>query len=258
VTPERRLAVVTGASRGIGRQIALAMAAAGHDLVLASRSSDDLEVVAAECRMGGAETLIVPTDLRQPDQVDRLVAAAAAFGPVSTLVNNSGIAGPSGLLWELDQDDWEETMAVNVTAVFLTCRGFLPGMIERGAGSIVNVGSITGKRPLLGRTPYATSKLALVGLTRTLALEVGQFGVRVNLVSPGFVEGARIDWVIDRQSQTRGVEPSVVRSEFAGQSPLGRLTHPTEVAAAVVFLATDAASGITGADLNVNAGVVMY
>jgi NAD(P)-dependent dehydrogenase (short-subunit alcohol dehydrogenase family) len=78
------------------------------------------------------------------------------------------------------------------------------------------------------------------------------------LVSPGFVEGARIDWVIDRQSQTRGVEPSVVRSEFAGQSPLGRLTHPTEVAAAVVFLATDAASGITGADLNVNAGVVMY
>jgi len=258
VTPERRLAVVTGASRGIGRQIALAMAAAGHDLVLASRSSDDLEVVAAECRMGGAETLIVPTDLRQPDQVDRLVAAAAAFGPVSSLVNNSGIAGPSGLLWELDQDDWEETMAVNVTAVFLTCRGFLPGMIERGAGSIVNVGSITGKRPLLGRTPYATSKLALVGLTRTLALEVGQFGVRVNLVSPGFVEGTRIDWVIDRQSQTRGVEPSVVRSEFAGQSPLGRLTYPTEVAAAVVFLATDAASGITGADLNVNAGVVMY
>lgn len=258
MTPERRLAVVTGASRGIGRQIALAMAAAGHDLVLASRSSDDLEVVAAECRMGGAETLIVPTDLRQPDQVDRLVAAAAAFGPVSTLVNNSGIAGPSGLLWELDQDDWEETMAVNVTAVFLTCRGFLPGMIERGAGSIVNVGSITGKRPLLGRTPYATSKLALVGLTRTLALEVGQFGVRVNLVSPGFVEGTRIDWVIDRQSQTRGVEPSVVRSEFAGQSPLGRLTSPTEVAAAVVFLATDAASGITGADLNVNAGVVMY
>jgi NAD(P)-dependent dehydrogenase (short-subunit alcohol dehydrogenase family) len=258
VTPERRLAVVTGASRGIGRQIALAMAAAGHDLVLASRSSDDLEVVAAECRMGGAETLIVPTDLRQPDQVDRLVAAAVAFGPVSTLVNNSGIAGPSGLLWELDQDDWEETMAVNVTAVFLTCRGFLPGMIERGAGSIVNVGSITGKRPLLGRTPYATSKLALVGLTRTLALEVGQFGVRVNLVSPGFVEGTRIDWVIDRQSQTRGVEPSVVRSEFAGQSPLGRLTYPTEVAAAVVFLATDAASGITGADLNVNAGVVMY
>ena len=258
MTPERRLAVVTGASRGIGRQIALAMAAAGHDLVLASRSSADLEAVAAECRMGGAETLIVPTDLRQPDQVDRLVAATAAFGPVSTLVNNSGIAGPSGLLWELDQDDWEETMAVNVTAVFLTCRGFLPGMIERGAGSIVNVGSITGKRPLLGRTPYATSKLALVGLTRTLALEVGQFGVRVNLVSPGFVEGTRIDWVIDRQSQTRGVEPSVVRSEFAGQSPLGRLTSPTEVAAAVVFLATDAASGITGADLNVNAGVVMY
>jgi len=254
----RPVAVVTGAGRGIGRHIALAMAAAGHDLVLAARSAGELEAAAAECRKSGSDTLIVSTDLRQADQVERLVAAAADFGPVATLVNNSGIAGPSGLLWELNQADWEQTMAVNVTGVFLTCKGFLPGMIERGQGSIVNIGSITGKRPLLGRTPYATSKLALVGLTRTLALEVGQFGIRVNLVSPGFVEGARIDWVVDRQSQTRGVEPSVVRSEFAGQSPLGRLTSPTEVAAVVVFLASEAATGITGADVNVNAGVVMY
>lgn len=234
------------------------MSAAGHDLVLASRSAHELEAVAAECREEGADSLIVPTDLRLADHVQRLVAATAEFGPVATLVNNSGVAGPSGMLWDLDQAGWEETMAVNVTGVFLTCRGFLPAMIERGRGSIVNIGSITGKRPLLGRTPYATSKLALVGLTRTLALEVGQFGIRVNLVSPGFVEGPRIEWVIERQSQSRGVEPSMVRSEFAGHSPLGRLTSPAEVAAAVVFLASEAASGITGADINVNAGAVMY
>jgi NAD(P)-dependent dehydrogenase (short-subunit alcohol dehydrogenase family) len=255
---ERRVAVVTGAGRGIGRQIALAFAGAGYDLVLAARSTDQLEEVAGEVGEIGTEALVVPTDLREEDAITELARAAADFGTVSVLVNNSGVGGPAAMLWEIEPEDWRETFTVNVTGVYLACRAFLPGMIARETGSIINIGSITGKRPLLGRTPYAASKLALVGLTRTLSHEVGSFGIRVNLISPGFVDGPRIDWVIERQARAREVPPEQVRAEFETQSPLGRLTFPSEVAAAAVFLASEAASGITGADLNVNAGVVMY
>lgn len=254
----RPVAVVTGGGRGIGRSIARALAVAGYDLVLAARSHDELEAVAAECRAMGAEVLTAPTDLRLREHIERLASSARAFGPIEALINNGGIAGPSGYLWELDPDEWDETIAVNLTSVFLCCRAILPAMMDRRRGSIINIGSITGKRPLPGRTPYATSKLALVGLTRTLALEVGPYGIRVNGISPGFVEGPRIDWVIDRLAEARGSSARAVREEFTGQSPLGRLTSPEEVAAAVVFLASEAASGITGADINVNAGVVMY
>jgi NAD(P)-dependent dehydrogenase (short-subunit alcohol dehydrogenase family) len=255
---ERSVAVVTGGGRGIGRSIARALSTAGYDLILAARSGSELDGVKAEVEESGGQAVAVPTDLHHRDEIERLANTAMAIGPVDLLVNNSGIAGPQGMLWELDPEEWTETMAVNVDAVFLCSRAFLPAMIERRRGSIVNIGSITGKRPLLGRSPYATSKLALVGLTRTLALETGPFGVRVNLISPGFVEGPRIDWVIDRQAEARGVASSVVRDDFSAQSPLGRLTSPEDVAAAVVFLASDAASAITGADINVNAGVVMY
>jgi NAD(P)-dependent dehydrogenase (short-subunit alcohol dehydrogenase family) len=255
---ERSVAVVTGGGRGIGRSIARALATAGYDLILAARSGSELDEVRSELEDSGARALAVPTDLRQRSDIESLAEAATGFGPIDLLVNNSGIAGPQGMLWDLDPDAWSETIAVNVDAVFLCARAFLPAMINRRRGCIVNIGSITGKRPLLGRSAYATSKLALVGLTRTLALETGPFGVRVNLISPGFVEGPRIDWVIDRQAEARGVDTSVVRDDFLAQSPLGRFTAPEDVAATVVFLASDAASAITGADINVNAGVVMY
>jgi NAD(P)-dependent dehydrogenase (short-subunit alcohol dehydrogenase family) len=255
---ERRVAVVTGGGRGIGRSIARALAGAGYELILAARSETELTAVKTEIDEAGGKAVAVPTDLRSRGQIDRLAETAREIGPVDLLVNNSGIAGPQGMMWELDPDDWAETMAVNVDAVFLCSRAFLPAMIERRRGSIVNIGSITGKRPLLGRSPYATSKLALVGLTRTLALETGAFGVRVNLISPGFVEGPRIDWVIDRQAEARGVASAEVREDFTAQSPLGRLTSPEDVASVVVFLASDAAAAITGADINVNSGVVMY
>jgi NAD(P)-dependent dehydrogenase (short-subunit alcohol dehydrogenase family) len=255
---ERPVAVVTGGGRGIGRSIARALSLAGYDLVLAARSVSELEGVAGEIEETGSRAVAVPTDLRSRAQIDRLAETAIGLGPVDLLVNNSGIAGPQGMMWDLDPDEWAETMAVNVDAVFLCSRAFLPAMMERRRGSIVNIGSITGKRPLMGRSPYATSKLALVGLTRTLALETGAFGVRVNLISPGFVEGPRIDWVIDRQAEARGVASEEVREDFTAQSPLGRLTSPEDVASVVVFLASDAAAAITGADINVNSGVVMY
>jgi NAD(P)-dependent dehydrogenase (short-subunit alcohol dehydrogenase family) len=123
---------------------------------------------------------------------------------------------------------------------------------------VVVIGSVTGKRPLVNRTPYAASKTALIGLVRTLAWEVGSSGVRVNLVSPGGVEGARIDWVLEQQAVSRGITVEQARAEFAGGAALQRLTSPQDVADAVAFLASPRAAAITGEDLNVAAGLVMY
>lgn len=252
------VAVVTGAGRGIGRQIAATLAGHGMRLVLAARSVAALEGTASRIRDDGGEALVIPTDITDAAQVEALSARATeAFGRVDVLVCNSGVAGPTSPLWEVDPDEWAATMAVNVTGVYLCCRAFLPTMIERGAGSIVVVGSMTGKRPLANRTPYAASKTALIGFVRNLAHEVGPHGIRVNLVSPGGVEGDRIDAVIERQAAAQQITVAQARQQFSAPSALGRLVLASEVAEAVSFLASERGSAITGEDLNVSAGVVM-
>jgi NAD(P)-dependent dehydrogenase (short-subunit alcohol dehydrogenase family) len=185
-------------------------------------------------------------------------AALDRFGRIDVLINNSGIGGPSGPLWEVSVEEWRRTFAVNVEGVFLVTKAVMPHMIERGSGSVVMIGSITGKRPLWGRTPYASTKSALVGLTRTLAVEAGPHGVRVNLISPGFVTGPRLDWVIDAQAERRGISTDQVRSELAAEAALNRLTEPEDIARVALFLASEESRGIAGADINVNSGVVMY
>jgi NAD(P)-dependent dehydrogenase (short-subunit alcohol dehydrogenase family) len=255
----RPVAVVTGAGRGIGRQIAITLAGAGADVVLAGRDPSTLEATAGVAAGAGAATLCVPTDVTSEEAVGSLASAALdRFGAVDALVANSGVGGPSGPLWELDRAAWEETFAVNVTGVFLSARAFLPPMLERGRGSVVVIGSMTGKRPLWGRTPYAASKLALVGLVRTLAVEAAPSGVRVNLVSPGPVAGERMDWVFRAQAEGRGISVEEAREEMVSQIPIGRLIEPREVADAVVSLTLGSLSAVTGADLNVSGGMVMY
>jgi NAD(P)-dependent dehydrogenase (short-subunit alcohol dehydrogenase family) len=123
---------------------------------------------------------------------------------------------------------------------------------------VIIIGSITGKRPLWGRTPYASTKSALVGLTRTLAIEAGRYGVRVNLISPGFVAGPRLDWVITSQAEVRDISEAEARAEMEAEAALQRLTQPEDVARAALFLASDDSTAISGADLNVNSGAVMY
>jgi NAD(P)-dependent dehydrogenase (short-subunit alcohol dehydrogenase family) len=254
-----KVAVVTGGGRGLGRVIAQSMCRSGAEVVVTGRDagalSDTVDLIAADS--GRASSIV--TDLADPSSVDRLGhEVRARHGHVDVLVNNSGVAGPTTPLWELDVADWDATMDVNVRGVFLACRTFLPGMLERGRGSIVTIGSMTGKRPLTGRTPYAASKTALIGLTRTLAAEVGPRGVRVNLVSPGGIEGERIERVIAALADREGLPLDEARRRFTDDSPLRRLVPPDDVAAAVVFLASDAAASITGEDLNVSAGAVMY
>jgi NAD(P)-dependent dehydrogenase (short-subunit alcohol dehydrogenase family) len=254
-----RVAVVTGAGRGIGRVIAETLAREGAHVVLAARSVDLLEEAREIVESHGRTGLVVPTDLINRGHVAALARAALDhFGAVDVLVNNSGVGGPSAPLWEVDPDEWEATLAVNVTGTFLACRAFLPAMIERGAGNVVVVGSFSGKRPLLNRTAYTTSKMALVGMVRTLAVEAGAHGVRVNLVSPGAVQGERIEWVIGRLQQAQGISYEQARATLVSDSPSKRLVQPEEVAQAVVFLASDRSSPVTGEDLNVSAGAVMY
>lgn len=254
-----KVAVITGSGRGIGRAIALAYARQGARLVLAARSVEGLEETRRMVADEQSEALVVPTDISNVASVAMLAQKTREhFGRVDILVNNSGIAGPTAPLWEITPDDWEATFAVNVTGTFLCCRAFLPMMIAQSSGSIIIIGSMTGKRPLLGRTPYSASKLALVGLARTLAWETGQYGIRVNVISPGPVEGERIEMVIRKQAEVKGISIDEARRSFLRDSPLNRLIPPQDVGAAAVFLGSDRASSITGEDLNVSAGITMY
>lgn len=252
------VALVTGGGRGIGRTIALRLAEEGADIVVAARSRDALEDVADEVRARGRRALAVEADVTVPGDVDALRSTIdAQFGRLDVLVANSGIAGPTAALWDIAPDAWQQTFAVNVTGTYLVCRAVLPIMIAAQRGSIVVIGSMTGKRPLLHRTPYAATKMALVGLVRSLALDVGPHGVRVNLVSPGPVEGERLDDVIERQAEARQQSDADVRRDFQAASPLRRLVAADDVADAVAFLASSRAAAITGEDLNVSNGIEM-
>ena len=256
---DRHVSLVTDASQGIGRAIAMRSGHAGNAVVLAARNEERLAEVADEIHSAGGEALVVPTDVTSPHDLDRVVTTAFdVYGRLDSVVANSGVGGPSGVLWELDPAEWRGTFEVNVHGVFLTARAAIPRMIEQGSGAVTVVGSISGKRPLYGRSAYTTTKAALIGMVRTLAQEAGPHGIRVNLVSPGFVAGPRLDWVISAQAAARGLTPEEIRASFEAESALGRLTRPEDVADTVHFLSSPEAGAITGADINVNSGVVMY
>ena len=255
-----KVVLVTGAGRGIGRATALRCGQEGASVALAGRSVGDLEQVADELRtMAGAKALVVPADVRDSESMAAMAARVLdEYGRVDVLVANSGVGGPTAPLWELTPQDWDETFAVNVRGVFLCCRSVLPGMVQQRAGSIVVIGSMSGKRPLVNRAAYTSSKMALVGLARTLAAETGPYGVRVNLVSPGPVAGTRLDGVLREQARVSGRPIEALREEYLKDSPLRRLIQPEQVAAAAVFLASDESAAVTGEDLNVSAGMTMY
>ncbi len=256
---DRRVTVVTGASQGIGREIALRLAREGDAVVLAARNMENLSTTASLVERAGGQATVAATDVTSPRSVaDMVDTVVERHGRIDVLVNNSGVGGPSGRLWEVEPTEWLSTFEVNVFGVFQMSRAVIPVMVDQGSGSIVIIGSISGKRPLFGRSSYSATKTALIGLTRTLAAEAGPEGIRVNLVSPGFVAGPRLDWVMEAQARARGITFEEVRAEFEAESVLGRLTEPTDVANTVAFLASEAARGITGADINVNSGVVMY
>lgn len=250
-----KVAIVTGGGRGLGAALSRRFAAAGAAVVLTGRTEADLLGLTEELRADGGQAEPVRANVSRAEDVDHVFAhAVATFGGVDILINNAGIAGPTKHLSDLALEEWNEVIAVNLTGVFLCCRAAIPLMRRRGGGKIVNIGSVSGKRPLAMRTPYTASKLGLVGLTRTLADEVGKDEISVNLISPWMVENERVELVISRMAEHRGVSPDVVRAEMVALSPFGRGVSEDDVAGVALFLASPAARNMTGQDVNVSAG----
>jgi len=256
--PDAPVAVVTGANRGIGRAITVALAAAGYAVAACARDPASLADTVAAAGRAGRAAVPVACDVCDEGSVAALAGRAEQLGPVRAVVANAGIAGPTAPLHEVTLADWRETIATDLDGVFLTFRAFIPAMIERLDGSLIAISSMTGKRPLHGRTPYAAAKMGVIGLVRTLAAELGPYRVRVNAICPGAVAGPRIDQVLARQAAARGITEEAARAEMTSLTPLRRLVQAGEVAAACVFLASGGSAAITGEDLNVTAGVVMY
>jgi NAD(P)-dependent dehydrogenase (short-subunit alcohol dehydrogenase family) len=245
-----RTALVTGAGNGLGRAISIALAGAGLRVVLVGRRPEPLRETA---RLLGSKSRVALADVAAADSVAAL-AADLADETVSVLVNNAGVPGPVRPLVEIDADEWDAVFAVNVRGMFLMCKAFLPAMVERGEGDVINVASVSGKRPLAMRTPYAASKMAVLGLTTSLGAEVGRSGVRVNSLSPGPVRGARMDRNFRLEAQRLGISEQEAEQAFAARATSGRLLEESEVGDAVVAML--AMTGLHCADIDLSAGMV--
>jgi NAD(P)-dependent dehydrogenase (short-subunit alcohol dehydrogenase family) len=245
-----RTAVVTGGGNGLGAAIAAHLVEAGARVVLVGRRPEPLRATAR--RLGPAARAEV-CDVAEPAAVTAL-ADRLHDEEVSILVNNAGIAGPVAPLVEVEPAQWDEVFAVNVRGTYLMCRALLPAMVDRGAGDVINVASVSGKRPLTRRTPYCASKMAVLGLSATLAFEVGPAGVRVNTLSPGPVEGDRMDRNFRLEAERTGTSVAEAREAFVGRAALGRMVTADEVGRAV--LAMLAMPGMSGADVDLSAGMV--
>jgi len=252
-----RIAVVTGGGYGIGKAIGLALAREGADVVVASRTESALKKTAAEIEAMGRKSLVLVTDLSDKDQIQAMVEKTMAkFGKIDILVNNSGIEGPIMDVSEMDIAGWEHLLSVNLTGAMLCSRYVLEkGMIPRKSGVIINITSGAGRRGLATRSAYSSSKFALIGLTQSLASEVGKYGIRVNAIAPGGVEGERVERVLKAAAKNAGMSYKKFLENVNSRSTLGRMVKPDEVADLAVYLASDKSSGITGQTINVDAGV---
>jgi 3-oxoacyl-[acyl-carrier protein] reductase len=235
---EGKLALVTGASRGIGRAIAEELARAGAEVVVAYRSGKDgAEELAAQ--IGGRA---VQADVSSPDDAKRLVDEA---GDVDVLVNNAGLTR-DGLLARMSNEDWRTVIETNLSSVFYTCRAVTRPMMKKRGGSIVNISSVVGVHGNWGQANYAASKAGIIGFTKSMARELGSRGVRANVVAPGYVK-----------TQLTDVLPPEATAALVAATPLGRVAEAREIAGAVRFLASDEASFITGDVLLVDGGLGM-
>ena len=254
---EDTTAFVTGASQGIGRVIARTLADEGASVACAARG-DGIHETAAD--IPDERALAVRCDVTDEDSVaDAIAETVDAFGGLDCLVNNAGIAGPTAPIEDVDEADWHHTMDVNVAGMFRTVKHAVPHLRRSERGSVVNLSSISGKRPLANRTPYTASKIAVIGLTRTLAVELGEDDVTVNAICPGATRGPRIEAVIEAQAAQLGVGFEEAKREvFTDDTALGTLVEPEDVAAMVAYLASEKGSHVTAQDINVDGGSVWY
>lgn len=254
-----KVAVITGASRGIGKQIALDFAAHGAKVVMAARGSERLDNAVAEVTAAGGTALGVQTDVGKVAECKNLIDAAAdAFGTVDVLVNNAAISGPSKMLRDVEPAEWQEVIDVNLTGTWACIHYAVGHMMDQKSGSIVNIGAFNGKYPMVKRSPYAASKLGIVGIMKGLAVELGPYNIRVNTVSPGPTEGDRVEDVIEMMASSGNTTKEAVREELLNMSPLHRMPDNFDVARMALYLASEDGRAMTGQDINITAGLVMY
>lgn len=241
-----RIAVVTGASRGIGRSIALALAAGGAKIVAADISLEGCEALVAELAKGGTEGLAVQCNVAVAEDAERLIAAATEkFGRVDILINNAGITR-DGLLMRMKDEEWDAVLNVNLKGAFVCTRAASKVMSKQRYGRIINIASIVGQMGNAGQANYCASKAGLIGLTKSVARELARRNVTANAVAPGFIATDMTDAL-----------PEKARQELAAQIPMERLGSADDIANAVLFLASDDSAYITGQVLAVNGGMYM-
>ena len=241
-----RTAFITGASRGIGRACALALAQAGARVALAARNMAQLEDLAGAIRATGREAFAVTIDMTAPESIREAFAKTAKeFGPIAILVNNAGIT-KDGLALRMKKDDWDSVLATNLTGAFLASQQVLHSMLKERWGRIINISSVVGEMGNPGQANYVASKAGLIGLTKALAQEMGSRNITVNAIAPGFIETDMTQKLSDE-----------LKDNMIGHIALKRIGKPEEVAAAVRFLASEEAGYITGHVLNVNGGLYM-
>jgi 3-oxoacyl-[acyl-carrier protein] reductase len=239
-----KVAVVTGASQGIGRETALALAEAGAKVVVTARNEEKLMVLAGAIAAGGGEATALKMDVADAEQVKScLKQVVEKFGRLDILVNNAAVTR-DGLAMRMKKDDWEAVLQTNLTDAHFCIQQALPTMMKARAGRIINISSIVAQMGNAGQANYVAAKAGLIGLTKAIAIEIASRGITVNAVAPGFIETPMTD-----------VLPDKVKEELKARIPLGRMGLARDVAAAIVFLASDEAGYITGHVLNVNGGM---
>ncbi len=252
-------AVVSAAGSGIGRQIAQHLIEAGVDVVANDVDPDALTRMQAALREGPGDIRTVAGDIADPAvAAETIERATSAFSGLDILVNNVGVAGPTAPCEDVTPEAFMDTLRTNLGGQFAPTREAIPHLRESEAGRVVNLSSVSGKRPLEHRTPYVTAKMGVIGFTRTLATELAPDGITVNAICPGSVEGPRIQAVIEGQAKSHGRSYEEVEREFREATALGEFVQAADIAELVVFLCSEQAAHITGQDLNVSAGKVMY
>ncbi len=253
-----RTALVTGAGRGIGRAIAIALGQAGAKVGVTARTVAELDEVVGTIQKAGRKAVAIVADLAQKDAPAKLLAEAAVkLGPIDVLVNNAGIGSSSDPkpVAEFNDDFWELTLLLNLTVPYKLTKGVLGGMRQRGWGRLINIASINGKMPSLHGAAYTASKHGLLGLTRTLALEVAKEGITVNAICPGPVHTLMNDKRLEYDAKRRGITFAEVEQ---GMTSIGGRLEPEDIAPMAVYLASTEARMITGQAYNVCGGVLLY